>query len=160
MSNANTTNPRQPQPLTAKEVIAANVKALIEQLEAGHSGALTAYLNAMSRFHNYSLGNILEIARQRPEATRVAGLYAWNQLGRKVKRGERGIRILAPIIGVRRKRDDQAEQDITKQNTRALLGFRNAACPHWLSHTTASRTAMPCATRRFASSLASRVDRT
>jgi hypothetical protein len=54
-----------PKPQTAKEVIAANVKALIEQLEAGHSDALTAYLNAMSRFHNYSFGNILEIARQR-----------------------------------------------------------------------------------------------
>ena len=53
------------QPRTAKEVIAANVQSLIEQLEAGHSDALTAYLNAMSRFHNYSLGNILEIARQR-----------------------------------------------------------------------------------------------
>ena len=35
------------------------MKALIEQLEAGHSEALTAYLNAMSRFHNYSFGNIL-----------------------------------------------------------------------------------------------------
>lgn len=39
--------PQQPQ--TAKEIIAANVKALIEQLEAGHSEALTAYLNAMKR---------------------------------------------------------------------------------------------------------------
>ena len=46
--------PPQPKPQTAKEVIAANVKALIEQLDAGHSDALTAYLNAMSRFHNYS----------------------------------------------------------------------------------------------------------
>ena len=64
-------NPKQPQPRqTAKEVIAANVKSLIEQLEAGHSDALTAYLNAMSRFHNYSFGNILEIARQRPDAIR------------------------------------------------------------------------------------------
>ncbi len=53
------------QPKTAKEVIAANVQSLIQQLEAGHSDALTAYLNAMSRFHNYSFGNILEIARQR-----------------------------------------------------------------------------------------------
>jgi len=44
------------------------------------------------------LGNILEIARQKPDATRVAGLYAWNQLGRRVKKGERGIRILAPVI--------------------------------------------------------------
>ena len=46
--------PRSPATQTAKEVIAANVKRLIEQLEAGHSDALTAYLNAMSRFHNYS----------------------------------------------------------------------------------------------------------
>jgi hypothetical protein len=120
-------NPKQPQPRqTAKEVIAANVKNLIEQLEAGHSDALTAYLNAMSRFHNYSFGNILEIARQRPDATRVAGMYAWNQLGRRVKKGERGIRILAPIVGVKRKKDEEAEKDITKQNTRVLVGFRNA----------------------------------
>src|ERR1039457_6914712 len=84
-------NNKQPKQ-TAKEVIAANVQALIEQLEQGHSGALTAYLTAMGRFHNYSFGNILEIARQKPDATRVAGLYAWNQLGRKVKKGERGIR--------------------------------------------------------------------
>ena len=111
-------NPKQPQQRqTAKEVIAANVKSLIEQLEAGHSDALTAYLDAMSRFHNYSFGNILEIARQRPDATRVAGMYAWNQLGRKVKKGERGIRILAPIVGVKRKKDEEAEKDITKQNT-------------------------------------------
>ena len=58
-------NPKQPQQRqTAKDIIAANVKSLIEQLEAGHSDALTAYLDAMSRFHNYSFGNILEIARQ------------------------------------------------------------------------------------------------
>jgi len=120
-------DPKQPQQRqTAKEVIAANVKSLIEQLEAGHSDALTAYLDAMSRFHNYSFGNILEIARQKPHATRVAGMYAWNQLGRKVKRGEKGIRILAPIIGIKRKKDEEAERDITKQNTRVLVGFRNA----------------------------------
>ena len=120
-------NPKQPQQRqTAKEIIAANVKSLIEQLEAGHSDALTAYLDAMSRFHNYSFGNILEIARQRPDATRVAGMYAWNQLGRRVKKGEKGIRILAPIIGIKRKKDEEAEKDITKQNTRVLVGFRNA----------------------------------
>jgi hypothetical protein len=120
-------NPKQPQQRqTAKEVIAANVQALIEQLEQGHSEGLTAYLTAMGRFHNYSFGNILEIARQKPDATRVAGLYAWNQLGRKVSKGERGIRILAPVIGFRRKKDEAAEKDITKQNERALVGFRNA----------------------------------
>jgi hypothetical protein len=129
-----TQNPQQPQPQqnppqrqTAKEIIAANVKSLIEQLEAGRSDALTAYLDAMSRFRNYSFGNVLEIARQRPTATRVAGLYAWNQLGRKFKKGERGIRILAPIIGIRRKTKEEANNsDPAYQNTRVLVSFRNA----------------------------------
>ncbi len=124
--NPSTPNPSQPQPKqTAAEAIAANVKALIEQLEQGQSEALTAYLTAMGRFHNYSFGNILEIARQKPNATRVAGLYAWNQLGRKVKKGEKGIRILAPLIGIRRKKDEEAEKDITRQNEAVLVGFRN-----------------------------------
>jgi hypothetical protein len=38
-----------------------------------------------------------------------------------VKKGERGIRILAPIVGVRRKREEEAEKDITQQN-RPVLG--------------------------------------
>jgi hypothetical protein len=121
-----TQNNNKQQKQTAKEVIAANVQALIEQLEQGHSDALTAYLTAMGRFHNYSFGNILEIARQKPDATRVAGLYAWNQLGRKVKKGEHGIRILAPVIGVRRKKDYEAEKDIRTQNQAVLVGFRSA----------------------------------
>src|SRR3954451_8349715 len=101
-------NPKQSQPRqTAKEVIAANVKSLIEQLEAGNSDALTAYLDAMSRFHRYSFGNVLSIARQRPGATRVCGFHAWRQLGRNVKKGERGIRILAPVITRRRQKDER-----------------------------------------------------
>jgi len=54
-----------PKAQTAKEAIAANLKLLLEQLEADHSEGLTAYPTAMGRFHNYSFGNILEIARQR-----------------------------------------------------------------------------------------------
>ncbi len=57
---------QQTKQQTAKEAIAANVQALIGQLEQGHSEGLTAYLTAMGRFHNYSFGNILEIARQKP----------------------------------------------------------------------------------------------
>ena len=113
------------QPQTSKEVIAANVKALIEQLEEGHSEGLTAYLMAMGRFHNYSFGNILEIARQKPSATRVAGMYAWNQLGRKVTKGEKGIRILAPMTGIRRKKDDEAAKAVRTQNQSVLVGFRS-----------------------------------
>jgi hypothetical protein len=114
------------KPNTKQELIAANIKLLIEQLEAGKSDALTNYLTAMSRFHNYSFGNVLEIARQMPTATRVAGFWTWKNLGRSVKAGQKGIRILAPIVGVRRKKDEEAEKDITKQNMRVVLGFRNA----------------------------------
>ena len=107
-----------------QKLIRENVDFLIQQLEAGRSDALTSYLMAMSHFHNYSFGNILQLARQKPDATRVAGLYAWNQLGRRVKKGEKGIQILAPMIGVKRKKDAEAEQDITKQNVPVLVGFR------------------------------------
>ena len=125
MSNI-ATMPTTPKPQTSKEVIAANVQLLIEQLEAGHSEGLTAYLTAMGRFHNYSFGNILEIARQKPDATRVAGLYAWNQLGRKVMKGQKGIRILAPMIGSRKKKDTEAERskDAAAVNKPVLVGFR------------------------------------
>src|SRR5258708_6987390 len=109
---SSTPNPKLPQQRqTAKEIITANVKELIAQLEPGHSNAPTASLDAMSRFHNSSFGNVLETARQSPDATRVAGLSAGNQLARKVKKGEKGIRILAPIIGIRRKTDKEAEKD-------------------------------------------------
>jgi hypothetical protein len=114
------------KPTSKQELIATNIKLLIEQLEAGQSDALTNYLTAMSRFHSYSFGNVLEIARQMPAATRVAGFWTWKNLGRSVKAGQKGIRILAPIVGVRRKKDTEANKDIIKQNERILLGFRNA----------------------------------
>src|SRR5487761_2289420 len=123
-NSATTVNSKKPS--TKQELIAANIKLLIEQLEAGHSDALTNYLTAMSRFHSYSFGNVLEIARQMPSATRVAGFWTWKNLGRSVNAGAKGIRILAPVVGVRRKKDAEAETDITRQNERVLLGFRNA----------------------------------
>jgi hypothetical protein len=76
------------QPINKQELIVANIKLLIEQLEAGKSDVLTNYLTAMSRFHHYSFGNVLEIARQRPDATHVAGFLTWKNLGRNVKAGQ------------------------------------------------------------------------
>ncbi len=100
---------------------------LIQQLEAGKSETLTAYLGAMARFHKYSFGNILAIARQRPAASHVAGIRAWNELGRFVKRGEKGIQILAPMIGYRRRRDEAEQEQTTNQDAKPapmLIGFR------------------------------------
>jgi N-terminal domain of anti-restriction factor ArdC len=99
------------------------VDYLIEQLNAGHSDMLAAYLRTMARFHNYSFGNILQMARQRPTATRVAGFGKWKELGRFVKRGEKGIQILAPVTGYRR-RKDEAETETETKPPRVLIGFR------------------------------------
>lgn len=110
------------KPATAQQLVRENVQYLIEQLEAGKSDALTAFLDAMVHFHNYSFGNVLLIARQKPDATHVAGMYAWNQLARRVKRGEKGIAILAPMIAAKRRNDTAAENEEGKQPS--LLGFR------------------------------------
>ncbi len=112
------------KPATAQQLIRENVKYLIEQLEAGHSETLTAYLNAMANFHTYSFGNVLLIARQRPQATHVAGIRTWNELGRRVKRGEKGIAILAPMIGKRRKKENTDAGTEEGANQSTLLGFR------------------------------------
>jgi hypothetical protein len=102
------------------------VEHLIRQLEAGKSEALTEYLSAMARFHSYSFGNILAIARQKPDAQRVAGIRTWNELGRFVNKGEKGIQILAPMIGYRRRRnpDEEAEPEQASKPKSVLIGFR------------------------------------
>src|ERR1700694_4077423 len=56
------------------------------------------------------------IARQKPDAINVAGIRTWNSLGRFVKRGEKGILILAPIVGYRRSRQDAIATDIDNYN--------------------------------------------
>src|SRR6266702_3126271 len=106
-------------------IIAANVQHLIAQLEAGHSEVLTQYLTTMARFHKYSLGNVLLIASQKPDATNVAGIYTWNQLGRRVRKGEKGIMIFAPMISKKRRQQSEAESDSDSKSTaRPLVGFR------------------------------------
>ncbi len=62
-------------------------------------------------------------ALQRPTATRVAGFGTWKELGRFVKRGEKGIQILAPVVGYRRRKED-TEQETDGKPQRVLIGFR------------------------------------
>jgi len=116
---------------TTKELIDASIGVLIEALESGHSEVLTAYLFTMAKFHYYSFGNVLLIAMQKRDATRVSGMYAWNQLGRRVRRGEKGIMIFAPMVGRKREtqteeeKQDQAEAKPTQRKTDGqLVGFR------------------------------------
>ena len=56
------------------------------------------HLDVQSRFHHYSFGNVLLIAAQCHEATRVAGFNAWRKMNRSVRKGEKAIWILAPMV--------------------------------------------------------------
>ena len=77
-----------------KEITAGIEKGIMELFE---SDRYRNYLTTMSRFHKYSLNNVMLIHAQRPNATLVAGFSKWkNSFGRHVKKGEKGIQILAP----------------------------------------------------------------
>ena len=100
----------------------------MQSLESGHSEVLTQYLGAMAKFHNYSFGNIMLIARQKPDATNVAGFRTWNSLGRFVKRGEKGIFILAPMVGNKRNKDENAEQNTEDASRLSALCTDSGPC--------------------------------
>src|SRR6202795_1821888 len=91
-----------------KEITDRATEQLLAALSAGHSEALSGYLKAIGRFHRYSLHNVMLIAAQRPNASYVAGFRTWNELGRFVRKGEKGILILAPIV--RRKAENEVDQ--------------------------------------------------
>jgi antirestriction protein ArdC len=61
-------------------------------------------------FHDYSMGNCMLIAMQRPDATRVAGFRKWQELGRQVRKGERSIKIMAPM-SVKRENAETGEEE-------------------------------------------------
>ena len=85
---------RQTNKERIKEITAGIEKGIQELFE---SDRYRNYLTTMSRFHRYSLNNVMLIHAQRPDATLVAGFNKWkNSFGRHVKKGEKGIQILAP----------------------------------------------------------------
>ena len=82
----------------AKQIVSKAIEEPSQALERGHSETLRNYLAAIGRFYRYSLRNVMLIASQNPTATHVAGFHMWHKLGRFVKKGEKGILILAPIV--------------------------------------------------------------
>ena len=105
-----------PLPVAGKDM-----NSILKSLETGVENIFTGdkyaqYLQTMSKFHRYSFNNTLLIAMQRPDATLVTGYRNWQTMGRQVKKGEKGITILAPAP-IKRKR----EQEILDQNNTPLL---------------------------------------
>ena len=107
--------------MTAKN----NHPELIAQLTEGIANLTSSedwqhYLDFQSRFHRYSFGNVLLIAAQCHEATRVAGFNAWRKMNRFVRKGEKAIWILAPMVYKNAEAED-GESD------RVIRGFKFVA---------------------------------
>lgn len=98
---------------------------LIKALEAGKSETLIQYLKMCSRFHQYSLGNCILIYLQKPDATFVAGYRRWLELHRFVRKGEKGIAILAPLVRKRLAKKEEGSGEKDKEVKRSIVGFRS-----------------------------------
>lgn len=84
----------------AKAKVDALQQQLADQVETlADTDQWKAYLAFAAKFHTYSWGNQLLILAQRPDATQVAGYRKWQEMGRQVRKGEHGIKILAPRTG-------------------------------------------------------------
>jgi antirestriction protein ArdC len=89
--------------------VAESLQRLEQAVSEIHdSETFRRYLDAQSKFHNYSWGNVLLILGQRPDASQIAGFRTWQSMGRYVRRGERGIRILVPM---RRRIGPESDED-------------------------------------------------
>ncbi|MFN0029838.1 MAG: ArdC-like ssDNA-binding domain-containing protein [Acidimicrobiales bacterium] len=80
-------------------------------------------LDVAARFHTYSPNNVWLILAQHPDATQVAGFHTWRKIGRQVRKGERGIAILAPMVSRARPIDD-TDTASHPGLVRVLRGFR------------------------------------
>ncbi|KRD41305.1 hypothetical protein ASE38_16970 [Cellulomonas sp. Root930] len=93
-----------------------------------HSDRWRQMLTTAARLPTYSPSNVLLIAAQRPDATRVAGIRTWNNLGRRVIQGEHGIAILAPCTYRTASTDTEpqpaAARGAEPVSIRELRGFR------------------------------------
>ena len=106
----------------ANQIASNAIELLCETLAAGHSEKLRDYLAAMARFHHYSWHNVMLIASQKPAASYIAGFHAWHKLGRFVKKGEKGILILAPMI----RKNTERIRETEPGESSTVVGFRTA----------------------------------
>lgn len=76
------------------------------------SGEFEKFLKFSKNFHNYSFNNIVLIFSQMPEATQVAGFKKWESMGRRLKKGAKGIQIIYPI---------KKKQTVKLQNQESII---------------------------------------
>lgn len=93
------------------------LKEITDSIEQGirdlfQSDRYAQYLRTMSRFHRYSVNNTMLIYMQKPDASLVAGFNKWrDQFSRNVRRGEHGIKIIAPTPFKKRIEQEKLDPD-------------------------------------------------
>ena len=98
------------------KVMSNDLDEIMKALEEGvkdfmETDAYKSYLRAVGKFHNYSMNNVMLITMQRPDATLVAGYNTWKKsFNRNVKRGEKGLKIIAPMPVSVEKEEDRVDQ--------------------------------------------------
>lgn len=105
--------------------MSAKAKKAYENLLRGvedliNSGRWAEYLRFQAKFYNYSCNNTILILMQCPHASRVAGFNTWKQLGRYVKKGEKAIKILAPLTYKKMVEDEKGN----REEKTVVRGFR------------------------------------
>lgn len=111
------------------------IKAALERIESCLAAINTNedwlnYLCFQSKFYNYSASNTILIYLQNPEASYVKGYKAWNQLGRYVKKGAKGLAILAPcfkkteVFKEPENKSEYHDAEGEKEVKRVISGFR------------------------------------
>ena len=124
-----------------KQTNKERLREITESIEQGikelfESKKYMQYLRVMSRFHRYSVNNITLIHLQNPHATHVAGFNKWrDQFGRHVKRGEKGIKIIAPTPYKKKieeiKRDPDTKAPVLDKNGNAVMEEKEISIPRF-----------------------------
>jgi len=107
-----------------REITAELVKAV---KSASNNEQILNYLDFCSRFHNYSLNNRLLIWIHKPEATLVAGFRTWAKMGRRIKKGEKGIPIFAPMavkVPKEPEQDEEVQDQAEHQEPEVVTRFK------------------------------------
>jgi len=124
-------------PILNGGIMRIKLKEYYDRMEQAVSAILAntdvqEYFKKIALFRNYSFANTLLIVLQRPSATRVGGIVTWNKLGRRVKQGEKGIMIFAPMFARWTRRDEETEEGVTEDlvetNSGRMTSNKEATC--------------------------------
>lgn len=116
---------------SAKELLQKKVESYVKELGEMTQEALKKeveqYLEFVakfnSKFHNYSMANMMLIMLQKPTAKRVASFQKWKKMGRGCKKGT-GIKVWVPIFTPKGDKKDKEEENPTEINEREVVGFK------------------------------------